>query len=315
MSVKYETPTHTSETLKTRPTRPPFGYYGAKQRIAQKIIKTLPPHNAWVEGFCGSAALTLAKKPVPIEIINDRDGQIVNLFKQLRNNPEALFRAVTLTPYAREEFYLARKAAEGLNSLERARRFLVATMMTINATIDSKKSGFSFSQSYAREGREARVNRWYNLPKRLEKVVERLRGVRVENRDACDLIKMLSDRPATLIYLDPPYYTKRDHGYVIDANDREFHSDLLKMCRKARCMLLISGYENDLYDEMLAVDKGWTKKTIETHTRDTTGKDYARSEVLWMNARFQKAKELGKVPIRLKKKEREQNKVNPPRKR
>ncbi len=315
MSIEYQTPTHTRETLKAKPVRPPFGYYGAKQKIAQKIIKTLPPHNAWVEGFCGSAALTLAKKPAPIEIINDRDGQIVNLFDQLRNNSKALCRAVALTPYARQEFELAREPAGGLKPLERARRFLVATMMTVNATIGSKRCGFSFSQSYAREGREARVNRWYNLPARLEKVVERLRGVRVENRDACDLIRMLSDRPATLMYLDPPYYTKRDHCYVIDANDRKFHSDLLAMCLKARCMLLISGYQNDLYDEILTPEKGWAKWIIETHTRDTSGKDYARSEVLWMNAKFQKAKEVGKVPIRLKKKEREQNKVNPPRKR
>lgn len=312
---EYVTPTHTEETLKAKPVRAPFGYYGAKQRLARRIVETLPPHSAWVEGFCGSAALTLAKKPVPIEVINDRDGQIVNLFEQLRNNTEALCRAVALTPYARKEFEFAREPEEGLEPLEQARRFLVATMMTVNATIGSPSCGFSFSQSYAREGKEARVNRWYNLPERLEKVVERLRGVRVENRDACELLKMFADRPATLMYLDPPYYTKRDHGYVIDANDRQFHLDLLNECQKAKCMLLISGYRNDLYDEILTSEKGWTNLAIKTHTRDTTGKDYPRIEVLWMNAPFRKAKEDGKVPIRLKKEEKKQNKVNPARKR
>ena len=49
--------------------KPPFGYYGAKQRIAAQITRALPPHNAWVEAFCGSAAVTLAKPPAPIEII------------------------------------------------------------------------------------------------------------------------------------------------------------------------------------------------------------------------------------------------------
>jgi DNA adenine methylase len=315
MTIKYVKPTHTEETLKAKPAPPPCGYYGGKQKLARKIIKTLPPHNAWVEGFCGSAAITLAKKPVPIEVINDRDGQIVNLFNQLRNNAEALCRAVALTPYAREEFELSRKYEKGLNPLERARRFLVATMMTVNATTSGPGCGFSFSQSYAREGREARTNRWYNLPGRLEKVVERLRGVRIENRHAFELLEMFSDRPATLMYLDPPYYTKRAHGYMIDANDRQFHSDLLSLCLKARCMLLISGYQNDLYKEILTPEEGWTTLTIETHTRDTSGRDYARSEILWMNSQFQKAKEKGKVPILLKKKERQYNKINPPRKR
>jgi DNA adenine methylase len=309
----YITPTHTEATLKAEPAKAPFGYFGAKQRLARRIVETLPPHNAWVEGFCGSAALTLAKRPVPIEVINDLDGQIVNLFKQLRTNEKALCEAVALTPYAREEFELAREFAQNLEPLEQARRFLVATMMTVNATIALPGSGFSFSQSFARGGREARVNRWYSLPARLEKVVERLRGVRIENRDARDLLKMFADRPATLVYLDPPYYTKRNHGYVMDANDRSFHSDLLGVCRKARCMLLISGYQNDLYDEILTPEEGWTKSTVQTHTRDTTGKDYGRTEIFWVNESYVKAQKTGRVPIRLSKKEKRNNKVNPPR--
>lgn len=104
MDEPYSTATHTSETLEVGPARAPFGYYGAKQRIARRIMEALPPHNAWVEGFCGSAALTLAKPPAPIEVINDADNQIVNLFEQLRCNGDAVCRAVALTPYAREEY-------------------------------------------------------------------------------------------------------------------------------------------------------------------------------------------------------------------
>ena len=315
MFDEYITPTHTEESLIAKPVKAPFGYYGAKLRIAKKIINLLPPHNAWVEGFCGSAALTLAKSPVPIEVINDADGQIVNFFEQLRNNSDELCRAIALTPYAREEFELARHKQENLDSLERARRFLVATMMTVNAASGSLRSGFSYSPSYARGAKEARVNRWYNLPARLENVVERLRGIRVENRDACDLVEMFSDRPATLIYLDPPYFVKRKHGYVIDANNIEFHTKLLDICRKARCMLLISGYDNDLYKKLLRPRDGWVRRKIETHTRNTKGEDFARTEVLWMNERFVKAKKSRKVPILLRKKEKRNNKINPPRKR
>ena len=102
---------------------------------------------------------------------------------------------------------------------------------------------------------------------------------------------------------------------MIDENNLEFHSKLIKICRAARCMILISGYDNDLYSAMLTQEKGWTKQQIETHTRDTTGKDFARTEVLWMNSQFVKAKKANRVPIRLKAKERKQNKLNPSRKR
>lgn len=311
MKDRYSIPTHNSASLRSKPAKAPFGYYGAKLRIASKIIDALPPHNAWVEAFCGSAAITLAKHPVPIEVINDIDGDIVNLFKQLRNNQNALCRAVALTPYARVCFEESRRPRKKLDPLERARRFLVRSMMTVNATVASSHAGFSFSQSYTRNSREARVNRWYNLPERLEKVVERLRGVRVESKDARELVEMFADRPATLMYLDPPYFTKREHGYVIDANDADFHTELLEVCRRARCMLLISAYENPLYDNLLRRSDGWNKKAIKTHTRDTTGKDYDRTEVLWMNKAFVKAKERGRVPIALTKKERFENKINP----
>ncbi|MFC2071862.1 DNA adenine methylase [Chloroflexota bacterium] len=150
--------------------KPPFGYYGSKHRLASQIVGHLPPHNTWVEAFCGSAAVTLAKPPVPIEIINDMDGHIVNLFQQLRDHQEELCRLVALTPYARGEYQRAREHDDDCTPLERARQFLVATMMTVNGANGGKSSGFSFSQSYSRGGNEARVNRWYHLPERHELV-------------------------------------------------------------------------------------------------------------------------------------------------
>jgi DNA adenine methylase len=315
MASDYSKPSRGASAKNGKQVRPPFSYYGAKQRLAQRIVAMLPPHNAWVEAFCGSAALTCAKPSAPIEVINDLDDRIVTLFRQLRDNSDALCRAVALTPYADDEFERSRLIGKKIKPLEKARQFLVRTMMTVNGTVDAEgnRSGFSFSQSYAREEREARVNRWYNLPDRLAEVVERLRNVRVEKRDARELLEMFSDRPATLVYLDPPYFTKRDHGYVIDANDRDFHGELLEICLKSRCMLLLSGYDNDLYQQMLVKNGKWKKKKIETHTRDTTGKDYARTEILWMNEAFVKASKSGRIPIRLSRKERTNNKINPSR--
>jgi len=297
------------------PSRPPFGYYGAKQRIATKIIASFPPHNAWVEAFAGSAAITLAKKPAPIEIVNDLDGDIVNVFKQLRENSDALCRAIALTPYAREEYFRARHDRKSQDPLERARQFVVATMMTVNSTaVNGLTCGFSYSQSYARSGVEARVNRWYNLPERLMQVIERLRKVRIESRDAREIVRMFLDRPATLMYLDPPYFVERAYGYAIDAKDEPFHRELLELCCKSRAMLIVSGYKNKLYDSILTRERGWRRSTILTLTRDTKGKDHARTEVLWKNAQFVRAKADGRIQLRLTRKEIEENKINPPRK-
>lgn len=319
MNEEYTTPYDKASNLlqvkqmKVMPVKAPFGYFGSKQRIASQIIHSLPPHNAWVEAFCGSAAITLSKQPAPIEVINDQDNQIVNLFRQLRDNPETLCRSIALTPYARVELQMARSKLDCDDPIEQARRFLIRSMMSINGTMGNSHSGFSHSQSYAREGKEARVNRWYNLPERLQLVVNRLRCVRVENRDARELVNMFSNRPATLVYLDPPYFVKRFNGYSLDANDFDFHSDLLKLCIKSKSMILISGYDNDLYNTLLTEKAGWVKTEIDTKTRDTTGKDFSRTEVLWKNINYIKAEKNRRIPIRLSAKEKANNKINPPR--
>lgn len=313
MKDDYTTPVENDIGKIRWPVKSPFGYYGAKSRIAKQIIENIPPHNAWVEAFCGSTAITLAKKPAPIEVINDKDDQIINLFQQLRSNYEELCKQIRLTPYSRAEYQKALLNEPNISPLEKARRFLVANMMTINAT-HASKSGFSVSHSYARGNKEARVNRWYKLPERLEKVVDRLRSVRIENRDAKDILLTFQFRPATLVYLDPPYFVKRDHKYTIDANDRDFHEELLKICIKSKCMIMISGYENELYDKMLTKKRGWSKLTINAFTKGTNGKTFSRTEVLWTNERCDKALRLNKVPIRLSAREKSLRKINPPRK-
>lgn len=300
--------------MKPKKINAPFGYFGSKNKIALQLCNELPPHNCWVEAFCGSAAITLRKEPAPIEVINDIDNEIVNFFEQLRNNHNALCEAIELTPYAEEELNVARIHIENLSNLERARRFLVQSMMAINGLFGQARGGFSYSDSYSRNNNDARVNRWNNLPERLKLVVSRLKKVRIENKDALKLLQKYKNRPATLVYLDPPYLGERTNGYNKDANDVDFHKRLLEFSNEAKCMIFISGYENDLYSSLLTIENGWERKTIQTVTKGVQGKSHDRTEVIWMNKHYIKALKEQKVPIELTEKERKEGKVNPERK-
>jgi DNA adenine methylase len=292
----------------------PFGYFGSKNKIALKLCSKLPPHNCWVEAFCGSASLTLRKLPAEIEIINDIDDEIVNVFEQLRNNQQELCRLISLTPYAEQELKFSRINGMELSNIEKARRFLIQSMMAINGVFGKERGGFSYSDSYSRNGKDARVNRWYNLPDRLVPVVERLKSVRIAHEDGRKLLTKYLFRPATLVYLDPPYFTERTNGYNKEANDEQFHKDLLTLANKANCMIFISGYQNDLYDGMLTIEKGWNKKKIKTITKDSTGGSHKRTEIVWMNKYFLNALKNQSINIELTKKEIRLNKINPERK-
>lgn len=273
----------------------------------------LPPHNAWVELFCGSAAMTLAKKPAPIEVINDINKDIVNFFEQLRDRSEDLIKKIELTPYAREELHLARISASGVSKLERARRFFISAMMAVNGSFGPAKGGFSTSNSYSRNGMEARVSRWRGMPEYLLTVVDRLRQVRVENKDALVLFKEFSKRPASLVYLDPPYLGERQLGYDHDENSEKYHEALLKAAVRANCMVFISGYANDLYNDYLTSASGWRREVIKAVTKGSNGKSFDRREIIWFNAAYSEAAKTRRIPIVLRKKEQRNRKLNPMR--
>ena len=290
-----------------------FGYYGSKQRLAANILKFMPPHSCWVELFGGALALTLAKKPAQIEVVNDLDDNVVNALRQMRDHGDRLAELIELTPYARSELRYARHSSGDESELERARKFLVQAMMSVNGVIAGKRGGFSVSDTYARQDREARVNRWYNYPERVKVVSERLRGIRIENKDGLQLLIQYSNKPATLVYVDPPYLADRGRGYSVEARDQRFHERLLSQALLCKCMVMISGYDSNAYVQLLEERGRWYRVELEASTQTTNGDRLGRREVLWMNKPAESAWRAGKLGLVLTKKEQKDGKVNPPR--
>jgi DNA adenine methylase len=85
--------------------------------------------------------------------------------------------------------------------------------------------------------------------------------------------------------------------YTHDENNPEFHRALLKLANRAHCMIFISGYANDLYKSLLTRQNGWSHRTIEATTRDSSGQIHKRTEVVWMNKHFRKAQASNEIPM------------------
>ena len=81
---------------------------------------------------------------------------------------------------------------------------------------------------------------------------ERLRGVQIECRPAIDVIERFN-APNILTYVDPPYVLSTRHGkqYRCEMDDKE-HDHLLDVLLVHKGPVIISGYENDLYNDRLA---------------------------------------------------------------
>lgn len=105
-----------------------LNYPGAKWGMAKEIVALMPPHRSYLEPFFGSGAVLFNKPPSAIETVNDIDGDIVNFFQVLRERPNDLAEAISLTPYARDVFNDAHEN-RGTDAFDRAHRFAIRSKM------------------------------------------------------------------------------------------------------------------------------------------------------------------------------------------
>lgn len=276
------------------PKRPALRYYGGKWRISKWIISHFPDHECYVEPFGGAMSVLLRKKRSPLEVYNDIDGAVVNFFRVLRERPEELIRAIELTPWARSEYELSQERSDSPFPLEQARRFYASCWM-----------GFGGGRARWRQGWRYQVrdgNLWkpssisFTETDHLYQVVERLRGVQIECRDAREVIRSC-DAPTTLFYLDPPYLhstrSKWKDIYAHEMDDMD-HEELAELARSVEGMVVISGYPSGLY-QCWYERHGW--KRVETAAR-TGGMTMAqRIEALWLSPRVVDALEWRNLPI------------------
>ena len=258
--------------------RPVLRYYGGKWRLAPWIISQFPAHRIYVEPFGGAASVLLRKPRSYSEVYNDLDGEIVNLFRVLRNPSQArdLVRQIRLTPYAREEFELS-YILDG-DPVEQARRtmFRAAAGYASGAQL---QYGTGFRSNVTRPHTTPAAD-WAGLPDVLETVVERLRGVIIEHRPALDVIRQY-DSSQTLYYVDPPYpYTTRNsrnagNTYRHEMTDDD-HRELASVLRQVQGSVIVSGYPCQLYDVDLYSD--WHRTERSAHADGA--KD--RREILWI---------------------------------
>lgn len=265
-------------------TRPVLRYLGGKWRLAPWIIGFFPSHRIYVEPYGGAASVLLRKPRSMGECYNDLDGEVVNLFRVLRDRDASaeLCRLVKLTPFSREEYDSAFIAVD--DPVERARRLVVRSYMGHGSSSAVSEKSTGFRASLVNRGGALPAGEWPTLPPALQAVTDRLEGVLIEQRPALQVIDRYDEAEA-LIYLDPPYVTetrsqKRRGGKPFHAYAHELtgddHAELLERIRSCKASVVLSGYPNDGYDIAL---EGWERHEIGAHADGALD----RTEVLWIN--------------------------------
>lgn len=253
-------------------------YFGGKWRLAPWVIETFPAHDCYVEPFAGAGSVLLRKEPSTFEYLNDLDGEVVNLFRVLRDDREELVQRIQLTPFSRKEL---RDAYEPSNeAIERARRLYIRAWQARGGPRAQWRTGWRFQRSAAARGKSA-LGDWRDVG-HLQAIADRLLGVSLEQDDALAVVKRY-DSPNTLHYVDPPYLAStrnrrwQDKAYECEFSTDAEHEDLLQVLNGLQGMVVLSGYPSDLYRQ-LVTEEGWVMRTRSART------DVGEAvEALWLN--------------------------------
>lgn len=262
-------------------TRPVLRYPGGKYKIAKWVISHFPAHDFYVEPFGGAGSVLMAKPKVQGEIYNDLDGDVVNVFRVLRDAQQAkeLERLIRLTPFAYEEYKRAYEPHE--DPVERARRLIFRSFASIGSDgVSRRNSGFRGLKN--NETSVTAAQEWARYPEAIQAFVDRLRCVLIEQRPALHLLK-LYDRAETLFYIDPPYLmSTRSSSSVMYTNEltERDHIELADSVHSVKGKVVISGYQSDLYDRLYA---GWRKIPKSATAQNGKG----RVECLWLSPNIQ----------------------------
>src|SRR5579885_1332597 len=258
-----------------------FGWYGGKFSHLNWLLPLLPEAQHYCEPFAGSAAVLLNREPAPVETYNDIDGEVVNFFRVLRDQKEALIEAIGLTPFARAEFELAFSQPEpGISNLERARRFFVLARQVRTGLAQRASAGrWAHCVLTSRAGMAGAVSRWLGSVEGLSEIVQRLLRVQIENSPAIEVIQRY-DSPETLFYCDPPYpHDSRgdNNAYAHEMTDAQ-HRELAEILHNVQGKVALSSYRSVLMDELY---RDW--RCIEGPEKLVHSVKTMRREVLWVN--------------------------------
>jgi len=218
-------------------------YPGNKAQQAIEICNYFPDHVTFVDVFTGGLGLLLNKRKSRIEIINDKNDCLVNLYNVIKYN---------LKEFKKQfDFYL--------NSKTFFDQIKYQDMDTMNKYEKAFRTMYLRYNSYLGVGRSfaAHPGPHLNFEKLMSKIKythERLKEVNIENRDYKKIIEKF-DGPHTLFYLDPPYWGTENRGYMKGARSIDL-AEFIATLENIKGRFILS------HTEYAPFNKMWNSKII-----------------------------------------------------
>lgn len=183
--------------------QPIVPWLGGKRRLADTLINRFPPHTCYVEVFAGGAALYFLRPPADVEVLNDVNGDLVNLYRVVKHHLEEFVRQFKWALSSREVFRWTQETPpQVLTDIQRAARFFYLQHQAFGGKVTGQTWGTATT---------APPINLLRIEENLSAAHLRLAGAYIEHLDWSDCMARY-DRPHTLFYCDPPYWQTEGYG-------------------------------------------------------------------------------------------------------
>ena len=208
---------------------PIIPWVGGKRRLAKHLLPLFPQHKCYVEPFCGGAALFFRKKASKVEVINDINGELINLYRVVKNHLEEFVRQFKWVLSSRQIFdWQKATPTEVLTDIQRAARFYYLQNMAFGAKVEGQTFGTATTAPVG-------IN-LLRLEETLSIAHLRLARTTIEHLSWVECIEKY-DRPHTLFYLDPPYWGTQ--GYGVEFGLEQYEA-IARLARTIKGNMIIS---------------------------------------------------------------------------
>lgn len=246
-----------------------INWVGGKRLLRKTIADIIPKNiNGYIEPFGGGAWVLFFKdKWAELEVYNDLDGRLVNLFNVTKYHPCELARQMCFMLASREQFEQQLKT-EPVTDIQKAAKFLYL----ITRSFGGKGSNFGTSKTNGIKSAGGIIERVSEISQRLDKVL-------IENKNAFEIINQY-DTAENFFYCDPPY--SKGEGYKVCLTKDFEHEKLAKTLRNIKGRFLLS-YDDSEYVRNLYKDFNLIEVTRQKGINNKCPKDRNYKELLIKN--------------------------------
>jgi DNA adenine methylase len=254
--------------------------------LCRKFIDLFPEHDAYLEPFAGGLSTLLNKPKADNEIACDLNSGLIDLFRDIRNYPEAFMWSIKNIEYS-EHYFNAAKSFNEDDPNQGAFEASVAFLSRNRMSRGGLGKDFAWSDRL-RGGQPGELNSWQTfIENDLPRIIERIRNVSFVCRPAINVIDecVSATSGRLLIYADPPYvHETRTHksayAHEMTTDDQHDLISCLKRASERGAKVFLSGYANRFYQEWIPSD--WTIHRFDMPNHSGQNKTKQRRiEFLW----------------------------------